>query len=177
MSVIFLFCAFLYFLSFLQIAHNTFVIRKTTAIKRKQQCLLFKAPNQGLPALIEIAQPHASSPLSENSWEVGESIKGSTPVSKRWWRSFKANAPLWQKHTFLYSCSRWAWRIPQRQLPTMSTCLGVWLSVTNRLSGNLFFSHWHIWREINSCEKGVETAENAIRFWKIRGLETDILLT
>ena len=54
---------------------NTFVIRKTTAIKRKLQWLLFKVPNQRFPALIETARLHAGSPSSENSWNVVEARK------------------------------------------------------------------------------------------------------
>lgn len=49
------------------------------ALKKKK-----KTPNQGFPALIEIAKPRASSPLSENSWNVGGSMKGSKLVSKKW---------------------------------------------------------------------------------------------
>lgn len=37
--------------------------------------------NQGFAALIEVAEPDASSPLSENGWNVDESMKGNKLVS------------------------------------------------------------------------------------------------
>lgn len=151
-NFIFFFCAFLYFLSFLQIAHNSFVIRKTIAMKRKQLWLLFKVFLLWLEERSLMLAPH----LQKTAGLLGEA-DGSEPVRKKWRRRFKANAPLWQNHTFLCSCFRWVWGIQQRQLlPHTATSLEAGFLSPIDSQVNLFLSRWHIlkWDQLLSGRSG-----------------------